>query len=296
MRNLPPGLQDHVDTGTMTLCWCWKLTTANGMSFGFTDHDRDLSVDGFTYEAASGFTGSQIETGLGLAVDNLDVTGALSSLKLNEADLFAGVFDNAGVEIWQVNWADVSQALLLRKGNLGEVTRNEFGFTAEIRGLTHHLNQLRGRLYQFTCDTRLGSPTCKIDLARADWRGSGEVSAISDANRLYATGLDDFADGWFSFGRLEFTSGDNSGLAAEVSAHHNSPAGVLLTLRQQMPSPVIAGDLFTITAGCNRHFTTCREKFSNGVNFRGFPHMPGNDFILFYPNRDDGKNDGSPLV
>jgi hypothetical protein len=40
-----------------------------------------------------------------------------------------------------------------------------------------------------------------------------------------------------------------------------------------------AGDAFTVTAGCDKHFATCQAKFANAVNFRGFPHMPGNDFV-----------------
>jgi uncharacterized phage protein (TIGR02218 family) len=296
MRTLPTGLQDHLDSGATTLCWCWKLVSANGTGFGFTDHDNDLLVDGFLYQAASGFTGSEIETALGLAIDNLEVAGVLSSLKLNEADLFAGIFDNAEVEIWQVNWADVSQALLLRRGNLGEVTRNEFGFTAEIRGVAHHLNQPRGRLYQYTCDTSLGSPACTVDLADPAWHGSGVVDTPRAADQIFVTGLDGFAANWFDHGKLVFTSGENNAHTAEISSHTITPAGVLLALRPPLPSPMVAGDQFTITAGCDKHFSTCREKFANGINFRGFPHMPGNDFVVFYPNRDDAKNDGAALV
>ncbi|MDX5493645.1 MAG: phage BR0599 family protein, partial [Alphaproteobacteria bacterium] len=30
----------------------------------------------------------------------------------------------------------------------------------------------------------------------------------------------------------------------------------------------------------DKQFTTCRDRFANAVNFRGFPHMPGNDFVM----------------
>ena len=43
--------------------------------------------------------------------------------------------------------------------------------------------------------------------------------------------------------------------------------------------PSHLGDTFTVTAGCDKQFATCQAKFANAVNFRGFPHMPGNDFI-----------------
>ena len=39
------------------------------------------------------------------------------------------------------------------------------------------------------------------------------------------------------------------------------------------------------------HFKTCKAKFDNSENFRGFPNVPGIDFALTYPDRG-GKNDG----
>ena len=55
MRTLPPGLAAHLQSGTTTLCWCWRLTRRDGVRQGFTDHDRDLNFDGTTFEAAAGF-------------------------------------------------------------------------------------------------------------------------------------------------------------------------------------------------------------------------------------------------
>ena len=293
MRTLPTGLQDHLNTGTTTMCWCWKLATNDGRIFGFTDHDNDLSFDEIVFEAATGFTGSEIENGLGLAVDNLDVEGALSSLKLNEDDLFAGVFDNAEVEIWQVNWATPDQRILAKKGNLGEVSRNDTGFSAEIRGLSHNLNQPQGRLFQPDCDTDLGSAKCGVDLTLSAYRQTGTVTGLIENSRFYVSGLEGFSDGWFAGGRLEFSSGNNLNRASEVKNFHLTATGIALELWLQMPVEISVGDSFTVTAGCDKSFATCQGKFANAVNFQGFPHMPGNDFVAFYPNSIDGKNDGN---
>jgi len=116
MRNLPQGLQEHLNGGATTLCWCWKLIDNGGRILGFTDHDQSLEFDGVAFEASSGFTGTEIQSSLGLNVDNLDVKGALSSGRLTEMDLEAGRYDNATVEIWLVNWRDMGQRLLMRKG------------------------------------------------------------------------------------------------------------------------------------------------------------------------------------
>ncbi|MBN9588097.1 MAG: hypothetical protein BGN85_10970 [Alphaproteobacteria bacterium 64-11] len=162
MKTLPSGLQAHLDGGATTLCWCWKLTRRDNVVQGFTDHDRSLSFDGVTYDAVSGFTASQVESGLGLAVDNLTLAGALSSATLNEDELAAGLYDNAAIQIWRVNWAAVDQRVLMRAGTIGEVTRNDGAFQAEIRGLTQALNQPVGRVFGHLCDADLGDGRCGI--------------------------------------------------------------------------------------------------------------------------------------
>ena len=95
--------------------------------------------------------------------------------------------------------------------------------------------------------------------------------------------LDAFADGWFTGGKLSFTSGANTGFAVEVKTHRVALDGVLIELWQRAAEPLALGDAFTVTAGCDKRFSTCRDRFANAVNFRGFPHIPGNDFVIAYP-------------
>jgi hypothetical protein len=46
-------------------------------------------------------------------------------------------------------------------------------------------------------------------------------------------------------------------------------------------------------AGCDRRLSVCRDRFDNVANFRGFPHIPGNDFVLRYPHSDDALDGGA---
>ncbi|MEI9900818.1 MAG: DUF2163 domain-containing protein [Hyphomicrobium sp.] len=286
MKQLPDGLQAHLDGGATTLCWCWRLTRRDGTRLGFTDHDRDVVFDGTTFEAAAGFTASEMSDSVGLSVDNLDVTSALSSEHLNEADLATGFYDDARVEIFRVNWSEPGQRLLMRTGSLGEVRRAGLTFTAEVRGLAHYLQQPAGRLYQFTCDANLGDSRCKIALADPLYRGEGEIVAAASTRRFSVSGLDAFADDWFSRGLLTFTSGAANGQAIEVRTHTKTGGVVSIELWQGARGPLDAGQTFVVTAGCDKHFTTCQGKFANPDNFRGFPHMPGNDFITSFAGSD----------
>ena len=284
MRSLPAGLQTHLESGTTTLCWCWLLQTSSE-TLGFTDHDDDVVFGGVTFEAATGFTGSEIESSAGFSVDNLDVAGALRSDRLTAAKLQAGAYDNATVEIWLVNWQDVAQRLLVRKGTLGETSHGGVGFTAEIRGLAQALDQPQGRIFGHACDAVLGDGRCGFAVTP----GTGTVATADDARRFTATGLGAFADGWFTRGRVRFTSGLNAGRAMEVKSHGKAGGIVTIELWQPLAAAIAGGDAFTATPGCDKQFATCQTKFNNATRFRGFPHMPGNDFVTSYPNRGDGN-------
>jgi uncharacterized phage protein (TIGR02218 family) len=277
MKQLPAALQAHLDSGATTLCWCWRLQRRDGVVQGFTDHDHDLAFDGTLFEAASGFEASEIRDSLGLGVDNLEVTSALSSERLAEADLSAGLYDDARVEIFRVNWAEPSQRVLMRAGSIGEVRREGLAFAAEVRGLAHYLQQPKGRLFQYTCDADLGDARCKVALAT--FTAQGSITQAASAARFTAAGLDAFASDWFTRGLLTFTSGAAAGQRVEVKGHRLAAGVVTIELWQPAREPLLAGQTFTIVAGCDKTLAACRAKFTNAVNYRGFPHMPGNDFV-----------------
>lgn len=287
MKTMPAGLTAMLATGTTTLCRCWRVERVDGLVFGFTDHDLVLSFGGTDYEPDSGFTSSSIEASLGLAVDTMEVGGALSSAAITEDDIALGRWDAAGVEIWAVDWSDVANRVILRRGSFGEIVRGELAFEAELRGLAHHLNQEIGRSYDRNCDAVVGDARCGVDLGNPAFAGSGAVTSAGDDQAIVVSGLGSFASGWFTQGVLTWTSGANQGVAAELRAH----AGTSLMLWQRAAMPVEPGDSFTVTAGCPKTFDACQAKFANAVNFRGFPHIPGNDFALGVV-KSDSQNDG----
>ena len=253
-----------------------------GARLGFTDHDRNISFDGTTFEAGAGFTASEVRDSLGLGIDDLEVESALSSAHLSEAALAAGDFDNAAVEIFRVDWSDPSLRVLMRSGSLGEVRRGSSAFTAEVRGLAHLLQQPKGRVFQYACDADLGDARCGIDLDSPLYLSTGTILVATSARHLTVSGLAAFVDGWFTHGLLTFTSGANAGRSSEVKHHGLVETTAMIEMWSAMSKPIAAGDTFSITAGCDRHLATCRAKFANTQNYRGFPHMPGNDTLASY--------------
>lgn len=288
MKNLSPALQSHLDDGTTTLSWCWRISRADGGSFGFTDHDRPLAFDGTAFEPESGFAASEIRAGSDLAVDAQDATGVLTSDRITETDILDGRWDNAAVELWRVNWADTSQRVLLRRGAVGQIRRGRMAFVAEVRSLAHVLGQTVGRTFQSGCDARLGDARCGIDLENAIYKGMGVVTDLLRDRAFMASGLAGFDAGWFTSGTLTWTSGANAGRITEVLAHGPDGSIATLTLLEAPVRAVAEGDGFIARAGCDKRIATCSAKFANTANFRGFPNIPGQDAVLRYASQDGG--------
>ncbi|MFG1478600.1 DUF2163 domain-containing protein [Xanthobacter sp. V4C-4] len=295
MRTLPSALASRLAGGVTTLCSAWRLVRRDGVALGFTDHDRDLLLEGLTFKAASGIAGSETTSAEGLAVTGTEVSGALSADALTEDDLVAGLYDGAAIELWLVDWSDPQARLLLRRGTIGEVRREDGRFTAEIRALTDAMNQTRGRLYATGCDADLGDARCGVDLSAPAWSGTGTVSAVEGTLRFQLAGLSAFAAAALARGRLAFTSGANAGFDTEIKGHDRSGAAAAVRLWQRPPFPVAVGDAVAVSVGCDKQFATCRERFANAANFRGFPHMPGNDFVIAVAVPGEGGYDGSLL-
>jgi uncharacterized phage protein (TIGR02218 family) len=287
-------LLSHLEGGVATLCRAWAVARRDGVVLGFTDHDRDLNFDGIAFRAGTGMTARALMQTTGFSVDNSEAVGALSSRAVTEDDLMAGRFDSADVRCWLVNWSDVGQRLLQFRGTLGEIVRSGGAFRAELRGLTESLNQPQGRVYQRDCAAILGDAQCRFDLNRAGFSVEVAVGTHADGRVFAFGGLTGFAAGWFEKGRVRLLEGDARGVMGLIKADRIEDGQRVIELWDRIGPQVAAGDRMRLEAGCDRRAETCQSKFSNFNNFRGFPHIPGEDWLLSYPT-DSGPNDGGRL-
>ncbi|WP_426023844.1 baseplate hub protein [Brevundimonas sp. PWP3-1b1] len=211
MRNIPEEMVARIESGAATLCHVWRLKRADGVVMGFTDHDRDLVVDGVLCRAASGWTAGAGESAVGLTAGSVSAAGALDDEAISEEDVAAGLFDAATVELWRVDWARPDLRVRLWAGTLARIRREGGGFVAELEGPLAKLERVVGRTYGRMCDARLGDQRCGVAEA------AGRV--------------------------------------------------------------------------CDKRWETCLGTFANGANFRGFPDVPGDDFLTAYP-AGSARNDG----
>ncbi len=294
MRAIHPTLQAKLDSGATTLCRCWLVTRLDGVTLGFTDHDRNLSFDGHDFSADSGMDASALESSTGLSVDNAQAVGALNSDGITEADIRAGRYDNAKVQNWIVDWTDTSLNVLLFSGTLGEITRSDQFFEVELRGLSEQLNNSVGRSFNSACDRILGDAKCRFDTGLPGYSVNCAVTSVLHRRRLIVSGVGGIATDWFANGRLNWIDGDNSGLTSEIKFDKVVGADREIELWREVPLAITPGDTVNLVAGCDKSPAMCRQKFQNFLNFRGFPHIPGEDWAQAYPSTG-GRNDGTSL-
>ena len=257
--------------------WCWKVTRQDGVVLGFTSHGEDIEYGGVIYKAETGFAPTAVQTGNDMSVDDLDAQGLLSDDSLTAEDLRAGKYDNAGIEVFLVNYQNLKdEILMIRRGYLGEVTYGKNGFTAEVRGLMDAYQQAAGKTCQKGCRTHLGSELCKVNLS--EYTHQGQITGINE-DGSYNTTLRQ-SNAYFNYGLLTFDNGDNAGLSAEIK---NYAAGKI-ELFLPTVYDVAIGDTFTAVAGCDGNASTCRSRFGNLVNFRGEPYVMGNTYVASYPS------------
>ena len=269
-----PWMCDEVTTGA----YCWKLERTDGTVMGFTSHDKDLTIDGITYKAATGFDPTSVDTTNTLSVDNLEIEGMLSSDAITEADLKCGKYDYAKILIFKCNYLNLSDPIfIIRKGCLGEVTFGKNGFQSEVRGMMELLQQQAGEVCQKNCRAHLGDSKCKINLS--NYTKTGTVTAVNLDETFYTTLTD--MDSAYAYGVITFTSGQNNGAQYEIK--DSTQANGMLDLFLPAVFPISVGDTFTVSMGCDGNLSTCKKRFNNILNFRGEPYTPGNIYMANYP-------------
>lgn len=213
MRDIPDEMAARIESGAARLCHVWRLERTDGTVLGFTDHDRDLTLDGLVCGAGSGWTAGAVESAVGLTAGVASAAGALDDDAITEADVAAGLYDGATVELWRADWSEPRLRVRLWRATLTRIRYAAGAFVAELEGPLAKLEPVVGRTYGRMCDARLGDARC--------------------------------------------------GVAA--------PAG----------------------RTCDKRWETCVGAFANGANFRGFPDVPGDDFLTAWPAgsvRNDGGN------
>ena len=279
-RSLPGGFVSSLATGVLEFSTLVKLTRVDGVIFGFTNSDAPITYSGLTYDPTDGMAATAVSTAIGTGVDNMESTGFLSSSRITEVDIVAGLYDFAKVEVRLYDRTSTTATAPIVSGYLGEITVSDGTFKAEFRSLASRLNMVVGDVTSVNCRRgRVGDAGCKFDLTGTvggvNARSSRTVAATSGLSVTFAS--DSAPTDFYKYGVVKFTTGPNAGLSREVKTHTLTTGQAVIELRSAFPFPMAIGHVATLEVGCDRTIATCRTKFANHLNFHGEAFLPGNE-------------------
>lgn len=254
----------------------WRVIRRDGVTLGFTAHDRDLWFDGVLHRAAPGMVPSAIRRSADFEPDSAEVQGALSHDSISASDLATGRFDGARVLIGLVDWESLERHVIYR-GTIGTVTEEAGSFTAALESRKLELQRDPIPRTSPSCRAVFCGPGCSLSAARFSHQGvltgfdpvANSVSLDTSAmpGDLVGGTLRWF-DGPFAGQAMSVVGLDGAALVLDTPLDQTAPLGARVTLRE----------------GCDRTLATCVTRFANAINFQGEPHLPGNDLVTRYPS------------
>jgi uncharacterized phage protein (TIGR02218 family) len=277
-RTVPTNLAAHYATGQTTLAWGLKITRKDAAVYGFTSHQRDVTVSSVLYKAGPGLDVQSLASSAGMAVDNTELTILPDDTIFTRTDILAGRWDGAAFELFLFNWRTPADGRdVLMAGTLGQVKPQRGAYVVELRGLQQYLQQPVGAVSTKTCRARLGDAACGINLA--SYTVTGTLTGVTSQTVFTDTARTE-ADHYFAEGTLTWTSGNNNGLSARVRLY----AADTFTLAVPALGVVQVGDTYSVHAGCRKRLAEdCLAKFDNVLNFQGEPHRPTVDDLTASP-------------
>ena len=261
-------------TGQLTaVAFCWRLERRDGAGVALTSHDQPLMIGGVRYEPAPGMTPAAVRSGLGLEPRSSEVAGTLTAEAISEQDIVMGRWDGAALQLFATDWASPAEPHVLLEGELGEVAAGDGSFEAELKGVAAQLDRPICPLTSPHCRAALGDRQCRVNMA------DRTVRATVTSTSAHIVTVDVAVDDRFRFGEIRFLAGSANGERRSILGI----VGQQLHLRSAPVGEVAAGTPVKLVEGCDKLLATCSTRFANAANFRGEPHLPGNDLLTRYP-------------
>lgn len=260
-----------------TAAWCVRIECVNGTTVRLTSYPYDMTMSNATvYKTDYGYEPSAYSASSSFSPSAIDLEGIVAVGGITRDALASGVFDNARVYIFKCNFmSPVEDYEPIAAGFFGKTTLEDDRYKVEGMQLIDALNQTAGRSIKPACDARFGDARCGISLAAV--KVTGTITAVTSNFVIHDSTRGEAAD-WFGAGTIRFTSGANAGLAA-LDIRSFAAGGTITTFDAIYYAPQV-GDSYEMIPGCRKRREDCRDKWSNIVNFRGFPDQPTSSTYL----------------
>lgn len=263
---------------TLTLIELHNFYLADGGIIRLNNSVKEITIGSNTYAPAVVERGD-LEHTIENEVTSLELTIGAKSLTYRGRNAVSmvtdGLLDNVPYSLILYEPTQNSTRGLFQGYVVSDVSMGSYTVKLKVKDILYRLEnfQLPRIVYQSQCNNTLFDFGCNLNSDAYKVTGTYE-----SGNRQTVTSstFASKADGWFRFGVIAVTSGENVGQSRYVLSH----IGSTITTDKPFWYDFSAGDTFNVWAGCDKLGTTCRDKFSNYANFVGFEFVPQQDAVL----------------
>ncbi len=271
MKNINKNLMQSLQAENPTIAKCLKITLTNDDILAFTEYSKDLIIDDIVFKSSNGFEENKIQQYSDITASEEEVVAFIDNYNIKKDDVFAGLFNNAKVEIFYVDYNNVEYGKIpITNGFISRINFKDDKIYFSISGILSLLEKTIGETYSPLCRAGFCDKKCSLNMENHTF--SGEICEIISSTEFICTGEDIINKdvNYFKYGLITFKSGKNKDKKIEIKQSNGSN----LILNTKLFYSLEIGDKFEIITGCDKKFSTCIEKFNNAANFRGEPNLP----------------------
>ena len=280
MKTVNQNLLDKLKSQTGEFVYGAVLTRPDGQSFGFIEHDVSISTtfngNSISLQPQRGLKSSITQSNARGVPGHQTFVGFLSSTDFREEELLGGLFEGSEVQIFMLDAAEPpteiipGEVIFIGKFFMGEIKVVDGVFQAEIVTLADRLKTSVIEVTSPTCRAKFGDNRCGVNLA--NYTISTTVQDIPDSKTVVVA--DDVSGLFMKYGYIQFTGGKLKNIRFDVSNLVGTSELKMFMPFHYYPQ---VGDPLDVVAGCDKTKNTCSNTYSNIVNFRGEPNLPGAD-------------------
>ena len=276
MQQIDENRRESIESNLTHLILCCKIIRKDEIELCFTENGENIIVDGRVYSACASL--KKIRSNSGLILDEYRFETILNSDTIRSMDITQGLFDGALVEIFMIDLLKVNNSqgfvsIFLKRGRIGEITTlDDNKFIARFLDVIYDTKVSINNRYSLTCRATFGDKRCGIKVN--DLTYDGFVTNIVD-NKSFFDSENLKINGYFDFGHIVFWNQD----VTQVLDTGNIKFFINKTFELYKPTNInlLKNMKYTATVGCNKTAEWCSKRFKNIENFRGEPHIPGNE-------------------
>ena len=195
-----------------------------------------------------------------------DISFTIDSEFLSTSDVMEGKLYAAQIKVQLVDYV-LNKSYFCKSYDVMEVIHDSSDkFFISMKPKSNKINNFLNQHFSPICRAEFCDERCKLN--KKDFSVEGQIIKLIDTNTFkWLAKIKEHS--YYIGGKFLLTNGVHCGQEFTILESMGQNLKINLPLQVKLK----VGDQFIITAGCDKHLDTCRDKFSNVINFRGEPFI-----------------------